>query len=141
MTSFLTIETNHWLRTFVEYRNIETFLGRISSLYRRAKTKICDAQTTCSRKIKWVCASIVRSFSLPFLFRANGEIERLRRTQSSEMEGVQAQLRYSQLRVQSLEQELKSAKLELEQKVNNKIKIVLLINFVLVFSRKKKISN
>lgn len=78
---------------------------------------------------------------MPFLFRANGEIERLRRTQSSEMEGVQAQLRYSQLRVQSLEQELKSAKLELEQKVNNKIKIVLLINFVLVFSRKKKISN
>lgn len=37
------------------------------------------------------------------------------------MEGVQAQLRYSQLRVQSLEQELKSAKLELEQKVNKSI--------------------
>jgi hypothetical protein len=33
------------------------------------------------------------------------------------MEGVQTQLRYSQLRVQSLEQELKSAKQELEQKV------------------------
>ncbi len=33
------------------------------------------------------------------------------------MEGVQTQLRYSQLRVQSLEQELKSVKQELEQKV------------------------
>jgi hypothetical protein len=33
------------------------------------------------------------------------------------MEGVQAQLRYAQLRVQSLEQELKSVKQELEQKV------------------------
>ena len=53
-----------------------------------------------------------------FSSRANGEIERLRRLQSSEMEGVQAQLRYAQLRVQSLEQELKSAKQELEQKVN-----------------------
>ena len=35
------------------------------------------------------------------------------------MEGVQAQLRYAQLRVQSLEQELKSVKQELEQKVIN----------------------
>ena len=52
-----------------------------------------------------------------FLCRANSEIERLRRSQSSEMEGVQAQLRYAQLRVQSLEQELKSVKQELEQKV------------------------
>lgn len=34
------------------------------------------------------------------------------------MEGVQAQLRYAQLRVQSLEQELKSVKQELEQKVS-----------------------
>jgi hypothetical protein len=33
------------------------------------------------------------------------------------MEGVQTQLRYAQLRVQSLEQEIKSIKLELEQKV------------------------
>ncbi len=52
-----------------------------------------------------------------FLLRANSEIERLRRIQGSEMEGVQAQLRYAQLRVQSLEQELKSVKQELEQKV------------------------
>jgi hypothetical protein len=52
-----------------------------------------------------------------YLFRANSEIERLRRIQGSEMEGVQTQLRYSQLRVQSLEQELKSVKQELEQKV------------------------
>ena len=35
------------------------------------------------------------------------------------MEGIQAQLRYAQLRVQSLEQELKSVKQELEQKVIN----------------------
>jgi uncharacterized protein Yka (UPF0111/DUF47 family) len=33
------------------------------------------------------------------------------------MEGVQTQLRYAQLRVQSLEQEIKSIKQELEQKV------------------------
>ncbi len=56
------------------------------------------------------------------LSRANSEIERLRRIQGSEMEGVQAQLRYAQLRVQSLEQELKSVKQELEQKVNEKLK-------------------
>ena len=37
------------------------------------------------------------------------------------MEGVQTQLRYAQLRVQSLEQELKSVKQELEQKVMNSI--------------------
>ena len=53
--------------------------------------------------------------------RANSEIERLRRTQASEMEGVQTQLRYAQLRVQSLEQEMKSVKQELEQKVNQPI--------------------
>ena len=35
------------------------------------------------------------------------------------MEGVQTQLRYAQLRVQSLEQEIKSIKQELEQKVRN----------------------
>lgn len=37
------------------------------------------------------------------------------------MEGVQTQLRYAQLRVQSLEQEMKSVKQELEQKVNQPI--------------------
>jgi len=36
------------------------------------------------------------------------------------MEGVQTQLRYAQLRVQSLEQEIKSVKQELEQKVKTK---------------------
>lgn len=51
--------------------------------------------------------------------RANGEIERLRRVHGSEIEGIQAQLRYAQLRVQSLEQELKSVKQELEQKVKS----------------------
>ena len=35
------------------------------------------------------------------------------------MEGVQTQLRYAQLRVQSLEQEMKSIKQELEQKVRS----------------------
>lgn len=54
-----------------------------------------------------------------FFWRANGEIERLRRVQASEMEGTQTQLRYTQLRVQSLEQELKSVKQELDQKVIN----------------------
>ena len=49
--------------------------------------------------------------------RANSEIERLRRAQASETEGLQTQLRYAQLRVQSLEQEIKSVKQELEQKV------------------------
>ena len=51
------------------------------------------------------------------LCRANSEIERLRRTHGSDMDGVQTQLRYAQLRVQSLEQEMKSVKQELEQKV------------------------
>jgi TolA-binding protein len=48
--------------------------------------------------------------------RANSEIERLRRAHGSEVEGIQTQLRYAQLRVQSLEQEIKSVKQELEQK-------------------------
>ena len=38
---------------------------------------------------------------------------------ASEMEGLQAQLRYAQLRVQSLEQEMKSVKQELDQKVRS----------------------
>lgn len=41
----------------------------------------------------------------------------MRRVHGSEMEGQQTQLRYAQLRVQSLEQELKAVKQELEQKV------------------------
>lgn len=59
--------------------------------------------------------------------RANGEIERLRRIQASEMEGTQTQLRYAQLRVQSLEQELKSVKQELEQKVHL---FILMLQFI-----------
>jgi hypothetical protein len=55
------------------------------------------------------------------------------------MEGVQTQLRYAQLRVQSLEQEIKTIKQELEQKVKNKI--LLKINNFLSFYRKKKILN
>ena len=62
--------------------------------------------------------------------RANGEIERLRRVQSSEVEGIQAQLRYAQLRVQSLEQELKSVKQELEQKVRKNDEFVVFVFFV-----------
>ncbi len=63
----------------------------------------------------------------------------MRRAHQSEMEGVQTQLRYAQLRVQSLEQEIKTIKQELEQKVKNKI--LLKINNFLSFYRKKKILN
>ena len=58
-------------------------------------------------------------FPLVFVRRANSEMERVRRTNESEMEGVQAQLRYAQLRVQSLEQEMRSVKQELDQKVSD----------------------
>lgn len=68
-----------------------------------------------------------------FSFRANSEIERLRRTQATEMEGVQTQLRYAQLRVQSLEQEIKSIKQELEQKVHNTSFIAILIHSFVLF--------
>ena len=57
-------------------------------------------------------------FVLVSVPRANSEMERVRRSNESEMEGVQAQLRYAQLRVQSLEQEMRSVKQELDQKVN-----------------------
>lgn len=66
-------------------------------------------------KNKFFSDSHIQCFSC--IIRANGEIERLRRVHQSELEGVQAQLRYAQLRVQSLEQEIKSVKQELEQKV------------------------
>ncbi|CAF3887621.1 unnamed protein product [Rotaria sp. Silwood2] len=56
-------------------------------------------------------------------FRANSEIERLRRVHGSETEAVQTQLRYTQLRVQSLEQELRSVKQELEQKKKENIEL------------------
>jgi len=57
------------------------------------------------------------------------------------MESVQTQLRYAQLRVQSLEQELKSVKQELEQKVfKKKTQINLIIKHKFLF-RKKKILN
>ncbi len=65
-----------------------------------------------SKQIQFYISKINSSF-----IRANSEIERLRRLHSSETEGVQTQLRFAQLRVQSLEQELKSIKQELEQKV------------------------
>ncbi|CAF1335263.1 unnamed protein product [Adineta steineri] len=60
--------------------------------------------------------AVLKQHAQEKLNEANGEIERLRRVQGSDMEGVQTQLRYTQLRVQSLEQELKSVKQELEQK-------------------------
>jgi TolA-binding protein len=70
-------------------------------------------------------------FYFPFFFpRANSEIERLRRAHGSELEGIQTQLRYAQLRVQSLEQELKSVKQELEQKVKF---IFFFENFIFIF--------
>lgn len=49
------------------------------------------------------------------------------------MEGVQTQLRYAQLRVQSLEQEMKSVKQELEQKVNQSIDSLLAQILRLIF--------
>lgn len=74
--------------------------------------------------------------------RANGEIERLRRAHASETEGVQAQLRYAQLRVQSLEQELKSVKQELEQKVRHRlIESIFRVIDAFFTCRKKKMSN
>lgn len=77
-----------------------------------------------------------------FVFRANTEIERLRRVHGSEMEGVQTQLRYAQLRVQSLEQELKSVKQELEQKVNDRFQNSFFnLRVFYFFFRKKKILN
>ncbi|CAF2979787.1 unnamed protein product [Rotaria sp. Silwood2] len=63
--------------------------------------------------------TVLKQHAQEKLNEANSEIERLRRTHRSEIEGVQAQLRYAQLRVQSLEQEIKSIKQELEQKVKN----------------------
>ncbi|CAF5141760.1 unnamed protein product, partial [Rotaria magnacalcarata] len=60
--------------------------------------------------------SVLKQHAQEKLNEANSEIERLRRVHRSEIEGVQAQLRYAQLRVQSLEQEIKSVKQELEQK-------------------------
>ena len=58
------------------------------------------------------------------------------------MEGLQAQLRYAQLRVQSLEQEMKSVKQELEQKVCPSTLICFFdIGSYRFDSRKKKIPN
>ena len=51
------------------------------------------------------------------------------------MEGLQAQLRYAQLRVQSLEQEMKSVKQELDQKVRSMSASIIVF---LLFSLQKK---
>ncbi|UJR28840.1 hypothetical protein I4U23_010064 [Adineta vaga] len=67
--------------------------------------------------------AVLKQHAQEKLNEANTEIERLRRTQASEMEGVQTQLRYAQLRVQSLEQEMKSVKQELEQKKKENIEL------------------
>ncbi|CAF4030184.1 unnamed protein product [Rotaria sp. Silwood2] len=60
--------------------------------------------------------AVLKQHAQEKLNEANSEIERLRRVHGSETEAVQTQLRYTQLRVQSLEQELRSVKQELEQK-------------------------
>ncbi len=73
-------------------------------------------------------------------FRANSEIERLRRAHGSEMEGVQTQLRYAQLRVQSLEQEIKSIKQELEQKVKKNLAFFSQLLFHFLEKRKYRIN-
>jgi predicted S18 family serine protease len=67
--------------------------------------------------------AVLKQHAQEKLNEANSEIERSKRTQASEMEGVQTQLRYAQLRVQSLEQEIKSIKLELEQKKKENIEL------------------
>ncbi|CAM4852878.1 unnamed protein product [Rotaria socialis] len=67
--------------------------------------------------------SVLKQHAQEKLNEANVEIERLRRVNTSEVEGIQTQLRYSQLRVQSLEQELKSVKQELEQKKKENIEL------------------
>ncbi|CAF3483479.1 unnamed protein product [Rotaria sordida] len=65
--------------------------------------------------------AVLKQHAQEKLNEANNEIERLRQTHVSEIEGIQTQLRYAQLRVQSLEQELKSVKQELEQKSLNQV--------------------
>jgi len=67
--------------------------------------------------------AVLKQHAQEKLNEANTEIERLRRVHASETEGIQAQLRYAQLRVQSLEQELKSVKQELEQKKKENIEL------------------
>ncbi|CAF5004562.1 unnamed protein product [Rotaria socialis] len=67
--------------------------------------------------------AVLKQHAQEKLNEANSEIERLRRVHRSEIEGVQAQLRYAQLRVQSLEQEIKSVKQELEQKKKENIEL------------------
>ncbi|CAF1241056.1 unnamed protein product [Rotaria sp. Silwood1] len=67
--------------------------------------------------------AVLKQHAQEKLNEANSEIERLRRTHTTEIEGVQTQLRYTQLRVQSLEQELKSVKQELEQKKKENIEL------------------
>ncbi|CAF1153962.1 unnamed protein product [Rotaria sordida] len=67
--------------------------------------------------------AVLKQHAQEKLNEANSEIERLRRMHCSEIEGVQAQLRYAQLRVQSLEQEIKSIKQELEQKKKENIEL------------------
>ncbi|CAF0792851.1 unnamed protein product [Adineta ricciae] len=80
--------------------------------------------------------AVLKQHAQEKLNEANSEIERLRRLQSSEMEGVQAQLRYAQLRVQSLEQELKSAKQELEQKKKENIELTNICDELLTTSKR-----
>ena len=53
------------------------------------------------------------------------------------MEGVQAQLRYAQLRVQSLEQEMKSIKQDLEQKVSSSSRDEIPKHVFLVLEKRK----
>ncbi|CAF2554916.1 unnamed protein product [Rotaria sp. Silwood2] len=67
--------------------------------------------------------AVLKQHAQEKLNEANSEIERLRRVHGSETEAVQTQLRYTQLRVQSLEQELRSVKQELEQKKKENIEL------------------
>ncbi|CAF1107725.1 unnamed protein product [Didymodactylos carnosus] len=70
------------------------------------------------------------------LDKANEEIEKLRKIHTTESESVQAQLRYAQLRVQSLEQELQSTKQELQQKKKENTELTNICDELLATSRR-----
>jgi len=71
------------------------------------------------------------------LNEANSEIERLRRAHSSETEGLQAQLRYNQLRVQSLEQDFMAMKRELDQKKKENAELTNICDELLATNNRK----
>ncbi|CAF0750252.1 unnamed protein product [Adineta steineri] len=84
--------------------------------------------------------AVLKQHAQEKLNEANSEIERLRKTHTSEMEGVQTQLRYAQLRVQSLEQEIKSVKQELEQKKKENIELTNICDELLATNKRYRLN-